>query len=83
MVVMEKGNIVRSAVTEVHRTGRNTQGVSFAKPRKHDSIVAVARNVDRGVAEDEQIDDVPSDAESGVTSSDEADQGQAPGGDQE
>ncbi len=83
MVVMEKGNIVRSAVTEVHRTGRNTQGVSFAKPRKKDSIVAVARNVDRGVAEDEQIDDVPSEPESGATTSDDADQGQDPGGDQE
>lgn len=52
MVVMEKGNIVRSAVAEVSRTGRNTMGVSFATPRKGDAIVAVARNVDRGVADE-------------------------------
>ena len=49
MVVMEKGKIVRSRVDEVRRTGRNTMGVQFATPDKHDSIVAVARNADRGI----------------------------------
>lgn len=34
LVIMEKGKIVRSAVAEVNRTGRNTQGVTFAKPDK-------------------------------------------------
>ncbi|HET7475410.1 MAG TPA: DNA gyrase subunit A [Dermatophilaceae bacterium] len=47
MVVMEKGKIVRSRVDEVHRTGRNTQGVQFAKPDRGDQIVAVARNIER------------------------------------
>jgi len=49
MVVMEKGKIVRSRVDEVRRTSRNTMGVQFATPDKHDSIVAVARNADRGI----------------------------------
>ena len=49
MVVMEKGKIVRSRVDEVRRTGRNTMGVQFATPDKNDSIVAVARNADRGI----------------------------------
>ena len=49
MVVMEKGKIVRSRVDEVRRTGRNTMGVQFATPDKGDSIVAVARNADRGI----------------------------------
>jgi DNA gyrase subunit A len=49
MVVMEKGKIVRSRVDEVRRTGRNTMGVQFATPDKRDSIVAVARNADRGI----------------------------------
>jgi len=49
LVVMEKGKIVRSRVDEVRRTGRNTMGVQFATPDKHDSIVAVARNADRDV----------------------------------
>ncbi|HET8600952.1 MAG TPA: DNA gyrase subunit A [Segeticoccus sp.] len=47
MVVMEKGKIVRSRVDEVRRTGRNTMGVQFATPGKHDAIVAVARNTER------------------------------------
>jgi DNA gyrase subunit A len=49
MVVMEKGKIVRSRVDEVRRTGRNTMGVQFATPDRDDSIVAVARNADRGI----------------------------------
>jgi DNA gyrase subunit A len=49
MVVMEKGKIVRSRVDEVRRTGRNTMGVQFATPERGDSIVAVARNADRGI----------------------------------
>jgi DNA gyrase subunit A len=45
LVVMEKGNIVRSRVDEVRLTGRNTMGVSFATPRTGmTSIVAVARS---------------------------------------
>ncbi|NYF98225.1 DNA gyrase subunit A [Janibacter cremeus] len=86
MVVMEKGNIVRSAVTEINRTSRNTQGVNFAKPRKGDSIVAVARNVDRG--EDTEIEDgeVASDPDAKSAETDSAEtsqQGDAPGGDGE
>ena len=84
---------VRSAVTEISRTSRNTQGVTFAKPRKGDSIVAVARNVDHGdddaevVADGEvQPDDVASDPDVQSTGNDPvepAQQGDAPGGDQE
>jgi len=55
MVVMERGKIVRSRVDEVRRTGRNTMGVQFATPDKRDSIVAVARNADRGL--DDETDD--------------------------
>ena len=62
MVVMEKGKIVRSRVDEVHRTGRNTMGVQFAKPDKGDAIVAVARNAEKvGEAEVEEL--VAGDAE--------------------
>jgi len=60
LVVMEKGKIVRSPVSEVRRTGRNTMGVQFATPDKGDSIVAVARNADRGI-EDEPDDDTVTD----------------------
>ncbi|MFN8099737.1 MAG: DNA gyrase subunit A [Dermatophilaceae bacterium] len=53
LVVMEKGNIVRSRVDEVRLTGRNTMGVSFATPRAGDAIVAVARS-ERAAEEDEE-----------------------------
>lgn len=52
LVIMERGKIVRSAVTEVNLTGRNTQGVTFAKPDKGDRIIAVARNAEREDAGD-------------------------------
>jgi DNA gyrase subunit A len=57
LVIMEKGKIVRSAVSEVNRTGRNTQGVTFAKPDKNDRIIAVARNVERNLGDEEPGDD--------------------------
>lgn len=53
LVIMEKGKIVRSAVSEVNRTGRATQGVTFANPDKGDRIIAVARNVERNLDENE------------------------------
>jgi DNA gyrase subunit A len=47
LVIMQQGKIVRSRVDEVNLTGRNTQGVTFAKPAKKDRIIAIARNVER------------------------------------
>ena len=58
MVVMEKGKIVRSAVSEVNYTGRLTMGVKFATPDHDDAIVAVARNAETTSDED---NGVPSD----------------------
>jgi DNA gyrase subunit A len=58
MVVMEKGKIVRSRVDEVRHTGRSTMGVKFATPDAGDAIVAVARNAESGIDEE---DGVPSD----------------------
>ncbi len=54
LVIMERGKIVRSAVSGVNLTGRNTQGVTFAKPDKNDRIIAIARNVERR-AEEESV----------------------------
>ena len=44
LVVMERGKVVRSAVSGVPAKGRDTMGVVFAKPDKNDRIIAVARN---------------------------------------
>jgi DNA gyrase subunit A len=64
LVVMEKGKVVRSRIDEVRSTGRDTSGVRFAAPDRGDSIIAVARNVERAVDVDEvsgDADGVPSD----------------------
>ncbi|QTE31210.1 DNA gyrase subunit A [Pengzhenrongella sicca] len=52
LVIMERGKIVRSAVNQVTSTGRNTQGVTFAKPDRGDRIIGIARNNERQVADD-------------------------------
>jgi len=52
LVIMERGKIVRSAVNEVTATGRNTQGVTFARPDKGDRIIGIARNNERQLGED-------------------------------
>ena len=60
LVIMGKGNIVRSGVSGVSRRGRNTQGMKFATPSAGDYIVAVARNPERVVeAESASAADAP------------------------
>lgn len=44
LVVMSSGNVVRSAVSGVPARGRDTMGVIFAKPRKKDRILKVAKS---------------------------------------
>ena len=68
LVVMEKGKIVRSRVDEVRTTGRDTSGVKFAAPDAGDAIIAVAKNPERGLGEDE-LDDEGS-ADDGAASAD-------------
>ncbi|WP_413453048.1 DNA gyrase subunit A [Georgenia phoenicis] len=68
LVIMERGKIVRSAVAEVSLTGRNTQGVIFAKPDKGDRIIAVARNAERdadGVASTPDETEEPTEGDDG------------------
>lgn len=55
LVIMNSGKIVRSAVSEVSLTGRNTQGVMFARPDSSDRVAAIARNVE--TAEEELPED--------------------------
>ncbi|MFD1214367.1 DNA gyrase subunit A [Arthrobacter sp. GCM10027362] len=54
LVVMEGGKVVRSHVAGVPAKGRDTMGVIFAKPDKTDRIIAVARNTERSLGEDEE-----------------------------
>jgi len=73
LCIMASGKVVRSAVVEVSRTGRTTQGVTFAKPDAGDRIIAVARNTERDMEEAvDAADSAPS-----ADSADSTDQAQA------
>ncbi|MCU6480768.1 DNA gyrase subunit A [Arthrobacter sp. A2-55] len=73
LVVMSGGKIVRSNVSEVPAKGRDTMGVIFAKPDKHDRIIEVARNSERGLDQDdleEATDDDGAEANGGPQAND-------------
>lgn len=53
LVIMESGKVVRSRVDEVNLTGRNTQGVTFARPEEDDKIIAIAINLEKDEEEEE------------------------------
>lgn len=71
LVIMQKGKIVRSAVSQVNLTGRNTQGVTFAKMDKGDRIIAVAKNVETE-EEDELVESEADSAEEADTTNESA-----------
>jgi DNA gyrase subunit A len=54
LVVLATGKVVRSAVAEVPAKGRDTMGVVFARFADDDRIIAVARNSERNL--DDQAD---------------------------
>ncbi len=70
LVIMESGNIVRSAVNEISRTGRTTQGVTFARPAEGDRIIAVARNLESDLENDDES--VDSNDEGAATDADDS-----------
>lgn len=57
LVIMEGGKVVRSSVSEVTATGKDTMGVTFAKPDHGDRIISVARNPETRL---DEVDGVPS-----------------------
>lgn len=66
MAIMTSGKVIRANVNEVKRTGRTTQGVTFAKPEKNDEIISIARNAE---AEDEADGETTTTESSGSSSS--------------
>ncbi|KJL40307.1 DNA gyrase subunit A [Microbacterium trichothecenolyticum] len=54
LVVLASGKVVRSAVAEVPAKGRDTMGVVFARSSDDDRIIAIARNGERGLAEESE-----------------------------
>ena len=57
LVVLASGKVVRSAVAEVPAKGRDTMGVVFARLGGDDKILAIARNSERGLAEEAEESD--------------------------
>jgi len=62
LVVMERGNVVRSPIDQVRVTGRDTAGVKFASPGPGDAIVAITRATSSSL--DEEIEQIVLDPES-------------------
>ncbi|WP_309127159.1 DNA gyrase subunit A [Microbacterium sp.] len=56
LVVLSSGKVVRSAVAEVPAKGRDTMGVVFARTKGDDRILAIARNSERGLAEEDEAE---------------------------
>lgn len=65
MAIMKSGKVIRSNVAEVKRTGRNTQGVTLAKPDKNDEIISIARNEEKENEDDEPAEGAPVEAVDG------------------
>ena len=62
LVVLASGKVVRSSVAEVPAKGRDTMGVVFARTAEGDPIIAIARNSERGLADDPDAADDAADA---------------------
>ncbi|HWK77690.1 MULTISPECIES: DNA gyrase subunit A [unclassified Microbacterium] len=70
LVVLSSGKVVRSAVAEVPAKGRDTMGVLFARTSETDRILAIARNGERGLVEDEAEATAENDAPETATAPD-------------
>ena len=53
MVITESGKLVQVNASDVRPTARNTMGVIFARPDENDRIIAVTRNPERDIDEEE------------------------------
>jgi DNA gyrase subunit A len=56
LVVLASGKVVRSSVAEVPAKGRDTMGVVFARFAEDDRIIAIAKNSERNL-ENQELDE--------------------------
>jgi DNA gyrase subunit A len=77
LVVLSSGKVVRSAVAEVPAKGRDTMGVVFARMTGDDRILAVARNSERGIDEEDETDAENSESQTPESSTAEAEKPEA------
>ena len=57
LVILASGKVVRSDVSEVPVTGRDTMGVVFARPDAGDAVIGIARNTERELGDDDADED--------------------------
>ncbi|GAT74728.1 DNA gyrase subunit A [Microbacterium hydrocarbonoxydans] len=67
LVVLSSGKVVRSAVAEVPAKGRDTMGVVFARTTEADRILAIARNGERGLTEEDEPGEAEADPNASET----------------
>ena len=53
LVVLESGKVVRSSIAEVPAKGRDTMGVVFARFAEEDRILAIAKNSERNLVDED------------------------------
>jgi DNA gyrase subunit A len=68
LVVLASGKVVRSSVAEVPAKGRDTMGVVFARFAEDDRIIAIARNSERNL-DNQELDAATPEAGAAIESS--------------
>jgi DNA gyrase subunit A len=66
LAIRTGGQVTRSAVADVPVKGRDTMGVKFVGVQRGDSVIAIARNVERAVVE-EELEPAADDADAEVS----------------
>jgi len=73
--IKASGGVTRVSVGEVNPTGRVTMGVRFVSLGENDTVVAIARNAERAVADEVDETDLPAAPESGAADGSPAEEG--------
>src|SRR5215218_7592095 len=73
--IKASGGVTRVSVGEVNPTGRVTMGVRFVSLGDNDTVVAIARNAERAVADEVDETDLPAAPETGVADGSTAEEG--------
>jgi DNA gyrase subunit A len=73
--IKASGGVTRVSVGEVNPTGRVTMGVRFVSLGENDTVVAIARNAERAVADEVDETDLPAAPETGAADGSPAEEG--------
>jgi DNA gyrase subunit A len=78
LAIKTSGQVTRSAVVDVPVKGRDTMGVKFVGVTGDDQVIAIARNIERVVVEEQLEAEEESPAQSGVDADADVDTGDGP-----